>query len=443
MSRRRLFSLANESISFQSGRLGREIELAINIYIESKDKDNLFKQLSRIIKDHTNLTVLVRLPTREEAKDLGLLPAAIPCKEFSLGHILINDYNKKRLTDVFKNVDANGVHELQKKFEKHLESTVDLRTAKVTGFFEELECEIILEPDIFLNDFKITSPELTAIILHEIGHLFTCFEFANRLNKTNQSLALMSKLLMEKSSIDVMSYNFRYLGEKLTNNPKVFDGLENIKDSTVLSTVIVDAIVRHSDSELGLSHYDKTTSEYLADQFASRQGYGKEIITGLSKVFTKISGPNFSSNNDKALDTIFVVQLTGMTIFNLVSLGGILASLILIPFLMLLVGVNSYSSKDYTYDTFRTRFLRIKEQLVERIKDRKLDNKAAKDILDDLKVIDDQLSSVKDYESVFTKISLFFSKKNRDIKDGIQLQRDLEELSSNDLFIKSAKLKLI
>lgn len=395
------------------------------------------------------MLINVRIPTKEEKEYLGDYAKAIT-KEFVIGHVLNNDSLKERVSEKMMSLDKQTIEEAQKVFKENMESTVDLKTARVSGIFEDLGCAITFDIEVMIKTFKLEPAEMTAIFLHELGHIFNCYEFSNRISRTNQALALTSKLLMEKCSIEQLKYNYRLIGDKLINDQNVFNGLEDIKDNTVIATVIVDKVLKHASSELGLEKYDLSSSEYLADQFASRQGYGKDLILALHKINVKntLTRDSYYPMLATVFDSIGLLAL-GLIPFGIIAgtggiVAGVMASGIFTVSITFALGVLfSYDYEDYTYDTVRTRYLRIKEQLVERIKDNKLNSKIVKNILEDLKSTDEVISKVTDYESIFTKINLFFSKKNRDIKDAIQLQRDLEELSSNDLFIKSAKLKLI
>lgn len=438
MSRRKLFSLANESISFQSGRLGEEIELALNVYLDKKDGVVLYKNLNESIKRHTNINVIVRSRRGKLEHYFISLPASATCKDFIIGHVFNDDFFKEYIEDDLLEMTKSDIDKAQREFKEHLDSTVNLKTARVTGIFAKRECEIIFEPDPF-KELDFTTSEMTAILLHEIGHIFTMYEYANRLNKTNQALTFISRLLMDKEPIEKLVYNFELIGDKLVNDDKAFNGLEKITDTTVISTVIIDKIREHAKSELGFRDYDLTTSEYLADQFASRQGFGKDLATALHKIHILDERKEVYPSNYKTQEILGMIALCLMPVaFGIIP--GFAAS---ITIAALSTYYSGHDMKDYTYDNARTRLLRIKEQAIEQLKVKKLNDKIAKQVLDDIKFIDKCLSETKGFESLWTKINTFFSKKNKNIIDMIQLQRDLEELSSNDLFIKSAKLKLI
>ena len=438
MSRRKLFSLANESISFQSDRFGKELQLAIDVYIDKNDEVILYKNLSESIKSHTGINVTVRCRKGGIEHFLYSLPAVSESKDFIIGHVINNDFFKDHIEFGLLEMTKSEIDKAQREFKENLDSIVDLKTAKVSGIFTKRECEIIFEPEPFKKK-GFTTSEMTAIILHEIGHIFTMYEYANRLSKTNQALTFISRLLMDKAPVEKLVYNFELIGDKLVNDDKAFIGLEKVTDNTVISTVIIDKIREHAKSELGFRDYDLTTSEYLADQFASRQGYGKDLATALHKIH------KLAEYDEVNPYSCMTQEILGMIALSLLPIAvglvpGFAASIVISA---LNIYYSGHDMKDYTYDNARTRLLRIKEQAIEQLKVKKLNDKIAKQVLDDIKFIDKCLSETKGFESLWTKINTFFSKKNKNIIDMIQLQRDLEELSSNDLFIKSAKLKLI
>lgn len=122
---------------------------------------------------------------------------------------------------------------------------------------------IEIDPNIFNPIYKFTSAELTAILLHEIGHVTGDTDFYNELKDAyNRALFKMNNddMLKLKTGDSELQYVALY---------------------------ILAAI-----QETHISKYQGTLkSEQLADKFVTELGYGNELVSAISK-FNKIYRKN-------------------------------------------------------------------------------------------------------------------------------------------------------
>ena len=98
-----------------------------------------------------------------------------------------------------------------------------------------------------------------------------------------------------------------------------------------------------------------------------------------------------------------------------------------------------------TYDGARVRYLRVREQIIENLKKSKLSKQEVQNTINDLKKINKIVATYnsKEYEGLYRKIGYYLFPSDKKIRDYKDLQRDLEELANNDLFVKARELSLL
>ena len=187
-------------------------------------------------------------------------------------------------------------------------------------------------------------------------------------------------------------------------------------------------------------------SERVADLFASRMGYGSEIVTALS-VYGPYMGNMFPYFKHGIFSLLF-------TMLILIAVFAFLFSLLippLVPFIVILVAIAlpMFWMKEYddnvtlTYDGYYNRFLKMKLDLIRIIRtDEKLDNKHKQKLLDGISTVERILNNIpKPNESVFLKIHKFFSSSKQRVFDMKRSEQLIEILQENDLWASANKIK--
>ena len=429
---------ALESIQFQKTDLFNGITQCISKTRDKgavNDKDfysgDLIKELSDVIFKYTGFnfkfedcdfgpaTYLPRLNQHifDDAETLELF------KEY------IEDYDlHKDATKVLKALDVDM-----------MEGGVSLKNSKVTGFFTKLECTMFLPRD-YLLDTTFTNEELSAIVLHELGHVFTTCEYLDRSVKTNQALSVMLKVMDKSSNYEEKKVIFTKAKEKISLDDDAFKTIIDSKDKNLVTLVVLNQQVEACKSELGASVYDVTSCEYLADQFAARHGAGRHLVTSLDKLFSRgmpVSSPIYMSMAVMSAGVVATMLLVG-------GVAGLVAS---IPVVLLLTvtGIDTASKMDVGYisDNEFTRLSRIKHQMVQRLKDTSISKEEKKVIVNYLEEVEPIIKKYAGQNDVKlrNRIAFFFSKKHKYDFEFMRLQKDLEEMGNSDLFIMSEKLK--
>lgn len=319
--------------------------------------------------------------------------------------------------------------------------SVNIEKAKVSGFFSEYVHPLYLNfPSLFLLQ-KLTAAEVAAVTLHELGHAFSACYYSDRIDRTNQVLSGIAKNVLGAESGD-LEYVYKELSkvskditketvDAILNGPRVVAGVKWFK--------VASEIVRSQTMD---DTYNKTSFEQLSDQFASRFGYGKELVTGLDKIS--------SLSKEKNLFFFIWFQIGQMyDLFTLVTLiaaaigtGGVVQILVMLMVTSITLFLERSDIKDYTYDELKERYLRIRKDTIDQLKDQKLDKNFVKSMLETIYRIDEAIKATRNVKSLKGLVADFVFPKGRSAKDSIYEQRLMETLASNDLFIASAELRV-
>ena len=419
-------TIATESINFQNKDFFNALVAQINKVRENKeiaklDTEVFFKtkeieDLCKVVKKYTNILIVL-----EEGGP------AIYTPEIRGNHI----FNDKEFIAWLKEINRNDLVEGQikdilKKIKKQkVNARVDLVHGKVSGAYAEIELRMLMLKEMYVAHSKFLAEEVAAIMLHEIGHAFTYYEFVERGVTTNQSLALLTTVL-DSRNVTNKEFVFAEYSKTFDLDSEKTDALKKCKDAYTMNLIILDQIIEESVSELGKSLYDVNSCEYLADQFATRFGAGKYVVTGL----------------DKLRDWYRVIPFHLMIINCIVNVFAYVTLLPVAPLWLYLLIVTP-DKKDEIYDNMHARINRIRLQNVEQLKDKALSNEIKTILLNEISDIDLVLSKYKDELNFSEKLAYVFRPGYRAAHKYEKLQKDLERIAGNDLFLLSAKLKTI
>lgn len=331
---------------------------------------------------------------------------------------------------------------------------VDMRKNWVEGFFAEIPCELYISPFV-LRYAQLSDRQIAAMVLHETGHAFTMFEHINRTVSTNQVLAEISAALSDNDAEKVSAIIVQTAREeKLTTAQRdALKACREPQDYVVCAYAIAD---ERSRSDLGLSVYDITMNEQLADQYATRCGAGRDMVTGMDELYRLTGDYSRAYSKVRLTRQAFVIALEVAITSAIVGwftgpIGALISGLI---DLLVIVGGLAFQagrmegSPSY-YDTPAVRFERIRNQMVEQIK--RLDPKSPLDdhLLVCLQEVNDVIEKVREAESgakidaLVHYAGLFFNKVYRRNYDMRVLQQQLEALASNNLFVQAARFQAL
>lgn len=321
-----------------------------------------------------------------------------------------------------------------------IRGTVDLARAKVTGAFSEIKCILNMPKSWVGGRFggrEFTPGELSAITLHEIGHLFTGFEYLIHSVTTNQVLAAIARGLEQSNDPNERLTILTSVAHVLKIDAKELEKLSQSSNGTLVTIKVLQEVARTAPSEIGTSIYDQNNWEQLADQFAARFGAQRDLITALDLIF-HVSGDIAvrSSGMYVAMEILKVLMAVGS--IGLAVAGSIAG---IVPFFVWFGLLLFDHPGPEEYDRPGVRLSRIRDQLVQQLKDRDLNKEMVARLKEDLEAVDKLRATVKDKFTLVSMVFNFLSSDRRDRFAQEKLARELEALSANDLFVKSAELK--
>lgn len=435
-------SISSELIKFQTNEFGSQLESiltrikteinSVDMSIAQYDKDisknkdsKLYlygTMLPDIIKKYTGLTV--------DFDFTNGCPGAIFVFPFNRNSILLKDYirNKYYLpgeaTILKESINQKGV--------------VDLANGKVSGIFSKYKHKMYIDFYVNLVAYELTVRQVVAIMMHELGHAITYYEMSNKLSTTNQALnELNENLINGTDTPDKREYIFRELSGSLNLSNDKFIDLINEDNRTILGYKMFKLYLEGVDSLRREYKYDETSSEYIADNFATKHGYGRDIIEALDKL---------SMNSAEKSTAMYYYAHFGTILFDflvvpvalIASLGGIFMPIMLFISLLHFMSAN-INYKDMTYDDLKDRYIRIRNTMVNQLKDRSLPKDVSSKVIEDIELVDKMINDTRKFESAFSAIVNFVMPSGRQTKNRINKDQLLEQLASNDLYLYATK----
>ena len=421
-------AIGTEAIDFQSSVVADQITKMFEDILKCKggkeaDASEAHKTLVTFMEKETGLKIDLKFNTPYPPcmMPIHVNPSSI------LGDSDFKDYYTK---------DANKVI---KKLEDNEKTFVDLKNAKVGGAFSTVPSKIYMGFRQ-LKDMKLTAREVAAVFMHEVGHAFVAYELAFNTIQTNQILLALHKSLVANDQ-KLFEYSLKLTEKRLGPSSGVYNELKEETDTAVVTTVVMAKIQEKRVSELGTAAYDKTTYEALADNFATRMGLGRELVTSLEKIHRLYGSPEYSG------ETRFIYNMIQITVATYsMLLGAALGSVLLMIagaplFFLITWAVSDGAEYQNVYDKLKIRYKRVREQLISRLKVKSLAPELVKNILEDLKVLDKIIEQTGEFSSILNVVGNIIYPSNWVLSSRKNAQRLLEELASNDLFIKAAQLR--
>lgn len=404
------FNLANESVDFQSDAFFKHLVLSYDAIAKLKKADITDSQetnaLRTVIKEFSKLNI---------ALDIGYNGPAVEIPKVDKNNVLINNFVRDYVSNV-KGLD------LVKGADTAVRGSVNRKTGKVDGVFSEIEITLYMPLDMLAGN-EFTPEEKAAITLHEVGHLLTYFEYMSNTITTNQVLSGISKGLDESGNVKEKEVLLMSAKKALKLSDLDVDKLTKCNDKKVVEMVVISSVMREASSEIGTNVYDFSSWEYLADQYAARNGCGRHLVTALDKIYR--SQWNISTRN----------------IVAYLSLEAVKLSLLFISPAIALVLLAIDGSGDGTYDRPGARMKRVRNQLIEQLKDKNLSKELIININDDIKTIDTVLEKIEDRRQLFGLLWDSLIPSARRAYKQEKLQQQLELFAGNELFKQSAELK--
>lgn len=417
----KLLNVAKEAIAFQDGNLFSKLNKCIEDIRKAQKSNKNYKPTEAL----ESLRVLIFKETNISLKfDNGGPAVMLPF--INKNHIFFD----KELFQALEAYQVFGDEQMRQLLKKRknamsVKGSVDLKNSKVDGVYSEITCDMYLPPYFFTNT-HFSVEEAAAVILHELGHVFTTFEFVTRFTSTNFALEVLSraydnaKTEEQKEAIFISFKNEGYLKARQA------DILKETKSKEDALIVFFDSQIENTISDLGASVYDVNGCEYLADQFATRHGAGVHLTTALTKYVP----------TEGRTPLTYIISLAVFAVVG--SVAGVVGTL-----LFFVLGILVEDKRNDIYDNMYSRLNRIKHQIIQKIKEGQVPNKDLPTILKGIEVIEANMLKYKDDLDYMSKLAYIFRPSYRAAHNQEKLQKFLENMAYNPLFIEHKKLGMV
>lgn len=396
------------------------------------DKHPAVGQIETLVRERLGLCV-------EFVKDLwAISPAAIIpfFGDYMRGYQAFGFYRSfgvgVKFGDIIRRFEKIEQSKIQAMKKAHLKKGwIDFKRAKVGGYLSELRHHVLLD-FVWLYRAGMTPEESAAILSHELGHAFDGLEEHYRLNSTNRAIFdILVDLRDGKEEQALYTYHHTFTHSEF-KQAQLNTSKERHDFCGELAMRYLDTIEpQYLDGK-----YDETNFENMADSFATRFGMGKDIVSGLHKLH-EAGGALLPRN---------IWGYGALTLFNV--LAAAMTLLVFPPFGMLaFVGIAvllmGKRNANMTYDLPTDRYQRIRNTLVNALKDTQLPAEVSKDLLEQIAYIDPLIEGFinsSEYD-LMDMVANFVSPSSRKAIHYIELQQSMERSLNNELFVKAAQLR--
>lgn len=426
---------AFEHIDRQTDDFPKRVESLVGLLMEEiRSKDLYEKNL-----DGTPYVVKLQKAIKDR---LGILVKIRTSSHFACILPYYSNRNHIFLSDFFRgNVHITEQSKLLKSQEGK-KGTVNIHKAVVTGIFSEYEHPLFMNFGLMMKYTDMTAAEITAVMLHELGHAFNACYYSDRTDRTNQVLASIGQRIANRQGAGDIDYIHKEVSkftegvkkeeiDQILNGPKVVAGLLWFK-------LVIGAV----KNQLRSDRYNDTAYEELSDSFAGRFGYSRALMTGLDKLSAHgVEKHPSALKFSYLLEFMVMIAVAAGCVALLISPGAFLMGAYFSLFSLFMAYTGGEEFQDYTYDKLKDRYTRIRQDLVEQLKDKSLNQAVVKGMLADIKVMDDIIKETYTHRGLVNRFSNLVFSSNREALASIEAQKLLETLASNDLFVASANLR--
>ncbi len=351
-----------------------------------------------------------------------------------LSTVMIDDAYNSQTEDFIKAIKHSPIKK----------GTVDLRNGKLGGVYSQIACPVWMGFNFCKMTF--TARECAAVLMHEIGHLFLAFEMMYRTLRASQILAALHQVRTGRDDTITYEHALELAGKDLTGNPREFVECVTMKDNTAISSVVFTRVYHQLATDFGDNAVAGVNFEALSDNFAAKWGLAADLTTGLHKLYGSTS---IGRVNGLTSFLMYMAPLIGVFIlpaYAVVLTGSIVATIVagLISVALAVVfggRSDNYVQQTNVYDKPYVRFQRIRESVVAQLKYLDLDNVNRERLLKELKIIDSYIKGGKEMSNIFEDLSKILTS-NRRADFAFKLERDIEQLAHNDLFVNAQRLAL-
>lgn len=332
-------------------------------------------------------------------------------------------------------------------------ASIDLKTSRVGGVFSQMQNRVFMSRAL-LEDRSFSSEEVAAIVIHELGHLYSYFE---TLAYTTSSNAVINTAVEALRSTDNPTEKMRLVTSSLSVfssfNREAVDAIANESNSDAVRTMLLKTMEEAEQDRVNTllgnhsNAYNTRSIEFMADQFAVRHGAALALASAQHKM-AKLVTPDYGRSKlsfyaVQAARISLLAATWAVTAVGVSTGAGGAAVFLFGPVMTAIVGMMAGASAvedDHNSDPSE-RIAQIKQDLVQLLKNNKLDASLRKQILHDVDAIDALRAEIKEHQGIFRFVWRNVAPTGRRQSKIREFQKGLEELINNDLFLYANRLR--
>ena len=428
-----VFKIAAESIDFQSkDNFAQMVVFAKRIFAyknaSDAQKSQELEDLVAFIRKVTRMSVTVNM----KFDDTGL--ASVRIENINKNNPLMDDFRRMILEqdqDRFVGMLKNKISE----------GSVNVAEATIDGVYKLVPVKVNWSFK-HITYAALTPEEAVAVLLHELGHVFNYFATMSMLVRQNLVVAAALKANSDKPDEKIYRHRIEVVASAAGLSKEMASELGAVRKAEVVQAVLLADNLEEIRSVKGLENYDQVYNEAMADHFAMRYGAGPYLASALDK--SNRTSVFYSGGFFLFIQTMELVRFSVMMILGTAALftGAAAAGLFIASIATLTLWLAGDKHRAFEYDDLSIRYKRMRNQMVELLKHKALSNEEKQEALDALAQLDDIVAKAIEYKSPLTAISNFVFSGNRNAKRMIDLEHQIEEFISNQLFVNAAKLSL-
>lgn len=355
-------------------------------------------------------------------------------------HVLANAAFRKNMdNDQFKyKVFDEAIADLRK-----TKGYINMNSAKIGGAFSNYIHEVGYDAVFFFLTLKVKPRTAVSILLHELGHGFHMMEFSDRSHDINTTMAEVVRTMRDtKKKPREYEYIIKDFGKSGVDDDVIEDIL-NSKTRQIFAYRLSKAVFDTQQTHDTHSKYSEVSNERLADNFATRCGYGADLVVGLSEWTPDVIWRN-NSTNCVTLVSLWEISVALIPVWTLAGVPWFgLFSFLITSVLYVFVAFSS-KNVNMTYDDGINRFRSVHEDLVQQLKTYRgqLSPEAQRNLINQYEIIDKVINSKTVYNSVKNMLANSVSFNSREISRDVDRQRQFERMSNNPMFVESIKIAL-
>ena len=279
-----------------------------------------------------------------------------------------------------------------------------------------------------MNSAVFTDGGVTAILLHELGHVYTYFSLFGKLTRknflTNEAIKeVLSDEPLEKR-VQVLELLEKDLNITIQNKEKILQTDKKTRGEVIQSIVLTETVIGGGTSSINAG-YDTRNLEQIADQFAIYHGAGADLAVAMNELYKKFGSIETVSNA-----AFVIIEILKAALF---------VSVVMVNPILALVGLILSIPGHKVYDDPQARVELIRKQLVGGLKEAKGNPDLNAQLLDQIATLEKLEGALKDRRTLYTLVYQTITPRGRTMYRQEVFMKSVENLLYNDTYLSAAK----